>query len=286
MSLDLSRFKRDLIYTDQASAAEIRSSIDEIRQFDRQAELFLRTLKTVMIVAGLCTLISLCAFFPLAVFPGVVLALCALIYFLKKKLDLSNRRYELAMEVVNALGRDMPKEGQIKLKMDLTAPSGSHKKTETEKVRGWDVTYFEDPWLRLEGRFSDGTGYDISMLDRFQSRTKWARSRSGKSKKKSKTKSATVTSVKLFPKQKKYANLDQVTDQTNQLLKLPTWVKVKKVNAESDVLAVTTITSENWSVRRSDPNTKFDGPEIVFTSLLSLYQVLHASKLRTNNGND
>ena len=286
MSFDFNQFKRDLIYADQASIAEIRSSINEIREFDRKTESLLKFLKTVMSIAGLCTVFSLCAFFPLAVIPGCVLAICVVIYFQKKKLDLSNRRYELTMDVVNALSRDMPKEGQIKLKMDLTAPGGSHKKTESEKVQGWDVTYYEDPWLRLEGRFTDGTAYDISMNDRFQSRTKWARSSSGKSKKKSKTKSATVTSVKLFPKQTKYANLAKVTAQTNQLLKVPTWVKVKKVTSEPDALGVTTITSENWSVRRSDPETRFDGPEIVYTSLLSLYQVLHASKLRTSNGND
>ena len=278
MSFDLSQFKRDLVYSGQASAAEIRTSIDDIRKFDRETESFLKFLTTNMTVAGLCTVFSLCAFFPLAVLPGGVLVVCAVIYFRKQKLDLPNRRYEFTTEVVNALSRDMPKDGQIKFKMDLTPSNGTHKKTVSEKVRGWDVTYFEDPWLRLEGRFADGTAYDISMIDRFQSRTKWARSSSGKSKRKSKTKSATVTSVKLFPKQKKYANLGLVTDQTSQLLKLPTWVKVKKVNAEPDVLAVTTISSENWSVRRSDPKTKFDGPEIVFTSLLSLYQVLNASK--------
>ena len=286
MSFYFNQFKRDLIYSDQASIAEIRSSINEIREFDLKTESLLRFLAAVMSIAGVCTLFLLFAFFPLAVIPGIVLAICAVFYFQKKNLDLSNRRYELTIDVVNALSRDMPKEGQIKLKMDLTAPGNSHKKTASRKVQGWDVTYYEDPWLRLEGRFADGTAYDISMNDRFQSRTKWARSSSGKNKKKSKTKSATVTSVKLFPKQKKYANLAQVTAQTNQLLKLPTWVKVKKVKAEPDVLAVTTFTSENWSVRRTDPETKFDGPEIVYSSLLSLYQVLHVSKLRNSNGSD
>ncbi|MEI8019709.1 MAG: hypothetical protein WCH39_16005 [Schlesneria sp.] len=286
MSFDFNQFKRDLIYTDQASVADIRTSINEIREFDRKTESLLTFLITVMTVAGLCTLFSLFAFFPLAVIPGSVLAICAVFYFQKKKQDLLNRRYELTMDVVNALSRDMPKEGQIKLKMDLTAPDCTDKKTASEKVYGWDVTYFEDPWLRLEGRFTDGTAYDISMNDRFQSRTKWARSSSGKSKKKSKTKLATVTSVKLFPKQKKYVSLAKVTAQTNQLLKLPTWVRIKKVSAEPDLLAVTTVTSEKWSVRRSDPTTTFDGPEIIYTSLLSLYQVLHESKLRTPNGND
>jgi hypothetical protein len=286
MPVDLAQFKRGLIYQDQASSASVSESLKQIREFDHGSEGVNRYVSLAIgfafvigLISGICILImGLIFLLPVPIVCGVV-AVAAIIYGqLIRKYDLQNRRYELVQELTGMLSRDMAKDAVFDLILDLAPPNESRKQTAKDKVNGWDVTYFVDPWLKLGGRFLDGTAFEIAMIDRVQDRRKWTRTPRGKSKHKSKTKTATIASVSLFPKQKKYSNLGQVTDRTPQLLKLPNWVRVKKVSADAEKLMVAVSTSEEWAVRKNDSNVEYDGTEVVITMLLSLYQVLNTAK--------
>lgn len=288
MPFDIVQFKRALVYDGQVSPAELKASLQEIREIDSGSERVKRMTAWIMILSVLAGIGLWVGFIVTKQkIPGLVLAAlgCGLVFviamfyrLMKGKYDLPNRRYELVHDLAGMLGRDMAKDAAFDLKLDLARANDSRKKTGQDKVGLWDVTYYQDPWLSLSGRLVDGTAFEISMLDRVQMRKRWARSSSGKNKLKTKSKSATLASVNLFPKQKKYSNLPQVVDRTPLMLKLPRWCQVKKLTANPERLMVTTVTSEEWSVRRCDPKTQYCGTEAVTTMLLSLYQVLHTSK--------
>lgn len=285
MTDSLTQFKSTLVYEAAIGAQQLQADLQEIREFDRQAESRVRKYK----ILAWSSLVSLCLsawlgfmtnhVFLLTIAGLSLLALClgVVLYWTNAKFDLANRRYELLGELVRLLGRDMARDALFDVKLDLTAADSARKKSGTGTAGTWKVTYFTDPWLALSGRLADGTAFQIGLVDRFQNRSKWKRSSSGKHKRKTKTKSSTQTSVRLYPKAKRYADLPKVVDEAENYLQLPAWVGLKKLEATADELALTTFTKEGWSVRRLDPGTAHDGVEMVGTMLLSLYQVLHAS---------
>ena len=286
MAIDLTQFKRSHCCQGTATAAEITETLKQIRQFDAKSEGSRRLMRWMMlfsfllIIAGVGGGIALTnpILFFVALGAGIVFVLLIIVHTSTGKNDLPNRRYELLEDVIGVVRRDMPKDAPLNVSLDLAPPHAKRKKTRQDKVKDWNVTYYDDPWLKLSGKFADGTDFEIAMLERYQARKKWARSRSGKSKLKTKSKSATLTSVNIYPKQKKYANLSQVANQIRAHVQLPQWSRVKKAEVDSKSLKLTSVTTVAWSVKRTDPKTEFDGKHLVVLSLLSLYQVLNVSK--------
>ena len=285
MSVDLAQFKRKFVYQGNATLQEIDSAMDQLREFDRSVEQtnrFVNWLTGLSFLAGIGCVVG--AFLgqswlvPIAVGAGVVFAVGMIYGAMSSKYDLQNRRYQLLQIVISLLSRDMPKDARFDVTLDLAPPNEKRKKVGSSQVGEWKVTHYHDPWLKLRGRLVDGTKFDIVMAERFQARKKWKRSRSGKSKLKTKSKSATVASVSLVPKQKNYRRLADVAPQANDFLSLPYWVNVKKISATPERLSVVTSTTEDWTIRRHDPKSQFDGSDIVVTMLLSLFQVLHESR--------
>jgi hypothetical protein len=286
MALDLAQFKRTLCCQGQATAGEVAAAVQEIRAFDAQAEQRGRMFRWTMLLAGLGTIASFlfltpvapAAAVPAAAVCGCVLIGAIIVWSQNRRFDLANRRYELLEELARLLGRDMPQGAPLTVSLDLAPPNDARKKTGEGTVRDWKVTHFADPWLKLSGRLADGTAFNIALVERYQARKKWARSRSGKSKLKSKTKIATLATISLFPKQKRYGNHEQLADRMPQFIRVPAWARVKKVSANAGALRLTTITGENWAVGKANPKQPCDGAELLVLMLLSLYQVLHASK--------
>ena len=285
MAGELERFNSTLVYEAQAPAEQLQADLQQIREFDKRAEEKTRRYKYitfgsllfgigsfVLVIAlnkvGLLALVGVAVF---GLITGIVL------WVRGAKFNLANRRYELFGELARLLGRDMAKDAALTVALDMTPPNDARKKVNEGQAGDWKVKYFVDPWLKLGGRFADGTSFQITLIEKFQARGKWKRSRSGKNKYKTKTKSSTQAAVRLFPKLKRYENLPQVTDKAASLLRLPEWVTVKNMDATADELSLTACTTEAWSVRRHDPKTTHDGVEMVATMLLSLYQVLHSA---------
>jgi hypothetical protein len=292
MAGGLAQFKSTLVYEALGSATALLADLEQIREFDRQSEVRLRMWKiltavsTLVLVGG--TALALAgAFGPkpggnilgaCVLFGGLGLVTGIVLWVRGARLDLADRRYELFGELTRLLSHDMEKDGQIAVALDLARTNDRRKKTGTGKVRDWNVDYYQDPWLRLRGRFLDGTKFQITIIEKLQARSKWKRSRSGKNKYKSKKKSSTLASVLLLPRAKRYQHLGKASYEARRLVRLPPWAQVKNLTAGEAELALTASTSQEWSVRRRDPLTTCDGVEWLGTMLLSLYQVLHMSK--------
>lgn len=286
MTGDLGRFKSTLVYDKQGPAETLMADVQSLREFDKQSEASVKTYKIITLVSVLAfaagigltilTASPLCLVVALA---GIVGAITGGVLWARgAKFDLANKRYELFGELVRLLSRDMAKDAPLTAALDLAPANDARKKVSEGEAGVWKVTYFVDPWLKLSGRFADGTSFQIALTEKFQARGKWKRSRSGKNKYKQKNKTTTQGCVRLFPKEKRYENLAKVTDKAESLLRLPPWVGVKKLDATAEELSLTTFTSENWGVRRQEPQTQYDGVELMAMMLLSMYQVLHASK--------
>ncbi|MFN0051233.1 MAG: hypothetical protein ACKV0T_03525, partial [Planctomycetales bacterium] len=193
MAAGLARFKSTLVYEAEAPAEQVLVDLQEIREFDQQSEARLRiwkilTLVSVLIVGpGSCLGVSQALgprysqgiFFTCLTVGGIGLITGIVLWVRGARLDLANRRYELCAELMRLLGRDMAKDAPLSVALDLARPNERRKKSDVGQVRDWKVTYFQDPWLRLRGKFADGTTFQITMIEKFQARSKWTRSRSG-----------------------------------------------------------------------------------------------------------
>ncbi len=292
MAADLGGFKRTLVYAAEGPAEQLFADVEEIRKFDRESEKRLRVWK--FLTAGSVLAIGLGLFFVISraigeersfqaflgcvTLGGVGLITGIVLWVRGSRFDLANRRYELFAALVEMLRRDMPKDATIAVALDLSRPTEKRKKTGTGKAGHWDVVYHQDPWLKLRGRFADGTTFQVAMIDKTQLRNRWKRSASGKNKRKTKTKAATVALVKLSPKAKRYPDLPRVAGEVRKLVRIPSWCEVKEATASAEELTLVTTTAAQWSVRGADPATKFDGFELVGAMFFSLYEALHLSK--------
>lgn len=278
MAGEFERFKSTLLYEAQAPAEQLLADLQEIREFDKRSEKKLRTYTILICVAIAVGVGGIALSSPVVIGIAAVGLVAAIVLRVRgSRFDLANRRFELFGELVRMLSRDMPNAAPISVALDLSRPNEKRKSVGTGTAGVWQVTYYIDPWLRLNGQFADGTTYRVALVEKFQSRTKSKRSSSGKTKVKTKTKSATQTTVRLCPKRKRFQNVAQGAERVESLLQLPEWVRVKGAMASEKALILSTVTGESWDVRRQNPQTSFDGVEMVARMLLSLYQVLNVS---------
>ena len=151
------------------------------------------------------------------------------------------------------------------------------------------MKYYEDPWLHLRGRLLDGTTYDLTVIERFQVRSRWKRGRSGKMKHKTKTKSATVVVLRLKPKAAKHAYLQRLASDARNAVQLPGWVQLRDLGVADGLLVLKVGTKTVWSVpdhpnkpskRGQAPKTEVphNGQQMTAMMFLSLYQVLNLSR--------
>lgn len=90
------------------------------------------------------------------------------------ELDFPNHRYQLLQRLLPVLKRDMKPKGAIGINLDLSAPDRRQKfitQMPHPRRRGWKIDFFEDPWLRLKGRFVDGTRFLLTLNQRHQIRS-------------------------------------------------------------------------------------------------------------------
>jgi hypothetical protein len=287
MAMGLAGFKGTRVYANRATPAQMLLDLRQLAAIDARCERC-RRIATWTLVAAILTLV-LAVIWPLPLdesikrMVGIGAAAFIVASILMRlwfgRTDFSNNRYMLFGELLRLLGRDMAREAEVQAELDLAPPNVKRKYSSQGQIRQWKVTNYRDPWLRLAGRFADGTSFQIEVCELFQVRARWAQSRSGKSKHKSKTKTATRVSVKLYPKAGKYGDLDVIRDRALAFLKIPSWLQLKRLETTAESLAIVTATKVPWSVRRIASETPYDGVEMVGRMMLSLYQMLHFSKL-------
>lgn len=283
---DVDKFRKNLIYERTGTTEEVLNDIAVIRQQDRIAE---ETRKKWGWIGGLGILaagalfligvnVEIMAMLGVSVAVGLF-AIGSLIYRSSLgAMDTEDRRYELVGRILPLLGTDIPSDAPLNVRIDLTTVDAGRKAKGEGKANGWKVKYFEDPWLDLKGQMADGTKFALQVTEKFQKRSKWKRSSSGKMKHKSKTKSATEMALALKVKPKRYPALEKVHEQAQGALQLPNVVNVKRMVTAPDALTVRVGLKSEWDCTRlGEPERGLDGSKLVLSLFMSLYQVLNLS---------
>ncbi len=216
MPVDLGRFNSTLVYSRRAPIDALLEDLAELRAFDGKQEKILTLLDNrwhgrldrcdrvdhpgqfVRCRTGIPRLVRDHRVFVVMTVVGFATR------WARSRLNLENRRYELAERIIRFLGRDSRPDAEVSLQLDLQRPNIKRKAVRNGQVGPWKVTYYTDPWLRLQGRLLDGTAYRLTAIEKHQLRSKTYRSRSGKMKSKSKTKSASELIVGVRVKSRRY----------------------------------------------------------------------------------
>lgn len=294
MTFDSAGFKSSLIYESQASSQDVVTAVESIREIDKANEPQQKLWGAVTIVALIAAVVVLIVGLAnnlgtfglvFAGFLGIFGVVAGFKWRAHKRLNFVDKRYELLAAMTRLLSRDIASDGTLNVRLDVTKPDQAHKFTHKGKAGTWNVKYYDDAWLSMSGKLLDGTGFQLVVSERFQQRSKWKRSSSGKMKHKTKTKSGTAATLRLKPKASKYVDLAKVNDDASQAIQLPYWVDSKGLQQNEGTFVLKTATRAEWEIPvKGGPAEEFNGTEMIAAMFLSLYQILNLSKAITKAG--
>ena len=301
----LEHFRSTRIYEGQLSLSEATEDLSYIEDLDTHAEKQTKKWTRIMIAVGVLGFFGV--FGELLRQMGVndqgatnflTVGLLVWLYFVRrshKKMDVVDRRYRLIHRTLKLLSSNINENELLNLTLNLNNPERKETQLpETEEIRGWTVKFYEEEWANVTGRFSDGTRFQFIAFEKFQRRTKWKTSRSGKSKRKSKSKSTSEFTINLKVKPSKYPHLEQLEKQGQRAVQLPVDLLLRRFQVKGNGLTLTTKTKAAWDIedQRNPPSNvgntnlgrkSFDAVEAVASMFLSLYQVLNFSRKIAKN---
>jgi hypothetical protein len=285
-SLNENVFKKTLQYQSSATVKSVLNDFEYFQQFDQEQEKKWRTwgmicgAGVVLILSGL--FLCILEYMPLGIgvmFVGSVVAIAAGInYRINKRLDLEDKRYELASGVLQLLKTDTAEDSTINVALDFNPHNHKDKFVRSGKVGYWSAKFYLDKWLEIQGRFVDGTKFSLTFLEKQQDRHRTKRSASGKIKHKYKTKNASEVIVSLKIKNKRYPHLENLIKDLNKSVQLPPWVELKSVATEGGALTIRSVTKNSWGAGKEAKEK--DGVNWVAMKFLSLYKLLNDAKVK------
>ena len=299
MESAVDQVKRRKVYTASATASDIIADVSSLREMDKQAEQELRT-GMILVVAGL-TIAVLSGIFlvttmdtrdagalpMLGIGLGALLLIGGFVYrSIVGGANLDDRRYELLVASLDMLRRDMAETSTVDVHLDFRSPTDRSKYTHKGSIGYWNVSFYRDPWLSLQGRLMDGTSFLLNVDELTQKRGRWKRSRSGKNKYKSKTKTATVAALQLKPKPHKYPQLDTLAEAATSHIQIPDWCELKKSSVSANGIAMKVGAKVDWGVVTENFKTTYNGAQMVAMMFLSLYRTLNQSRQLRKSGGD
>jgi hypothetical protein len=191
------------------------------------------------------------------------------------RLDLENRRYELASRIIDMLDRDIPADSDATLRIDLAPADAPQKVTSGEEKDGWNVAFFSDPWLSISTALADGTRVSLELCEKLRVRQRWARSASGRQKHKLKKRSILVATLLLKHKQ---ALAGGQAPRAAETVRLPPQVVCKALELSPKGGYLRVLTQETWDAGAQ--KGLFDASQLIAMMFLSLYQAMRAPSKR------
>ncbi|PHR96530.1 MAG: hypothetical protein COA78_28690 [Blastopirellula sp.] len=281
-SLNENVFKKTLQYQSNATVKSVLNDFEYFQQFDKEQEKKCLTwgmicgAGVVLAVAGILLCFNEQTSFgiPVIVVGAVVAIAAGINYQINKRLDLENKRYELASGVLQLLKTDMAEDSTINVALDFNPHNHKAKFVRSGKVGYWNAKFYLDKWLEIQGRFVDGTKFSLTFIEKQQDRHRTKRSASGKTKHKYKTKNASEVIVSLKIKNKRYPHLESLINDLNKSVQLPPWVELKSVVTDGDALTIRSVTKNSWGSKDKD------GVNWVALKFLSLYKLLNDAKVK------
>ncbi|HEX5747561.1 MAG TPA: hypothetical protein VFZ09_15045 [Archangium sp.] len=301
MAVDVEQFRKERIYRAQAPCTQVSEELQHLGDLDRvheKKELRTHSVGVLSMIGSLPV-----GFIGLAMsdeesgpslllWMGVLMFFGGLVSFLMskryKRLNLENRRYELASRVVGLLRADMAPEEPVTLELDLREDSHPDKyQNESRTPSGWKVRHYLDPWLSLQARLLDGTHLRLEMTERLQLRSRTKTNARGKTKYQNKRLSDAFLRVRLRVKPERYQHLGRIGSRAQGAVQVMTGTQLEDLTVEADRVDMTLYLGNPWSAGnepRPNPETRSTGPtplngqRVVATALLSLYQILNLSR--------
>jgi len=282
MAIDIQQFRREGCYQAKDSPQAILADMTVIRGLDATAESkqgLWGWLSVLFLVVGI-----------IALFvggPGPIIGLIFLVGFGvalfvrsgHKSSNVENRRYELVAGLLPLLEADMNPDALIDISLDLRELEDGAKLDRTDELGRTTERYYVDPWLKISGRFLDGTSFQIGFLDRMRVRHVVKYSASGKRKSKTKRKAKLSIVVQLKVKPDRYPALSHVVDGSKGAVQIPPGCVVLGLKSNGPSLSLKVEPPEYWDAEvPGEPAADPSGANIIAMMMLSLYQVLTLAK--------
>ncbi|WP_228559578.1 MULTISPECIES: hypothetical protein [unclassified Myxococcus] len=295
MAFNIDRFREERVYRCTGPIRELREDLERLRLLDMGVEQSRRKWRK---SAWVCLAATVVVFIyrmtldegledalalRLTLWPGLVMLAgtvgCFVVYLRFRRLDLENRRYTLASQVIHRLRRDIGPDASVRLELDFTPADSSEKLLGKHTTpSGWKAENFSDPWFTLQTRLLDGTHLRIAMVQRLMKRSRTRRSASGKYKTKHRQDSWALLQVQLRVKAARHQDLALLEPEARQAMRLPEDVAVDKLQLGEDRMFLRTLVEKDWDAGPNVQGDAVDAPKTVVMMLLSLYQVLNSSR--------
>lgn len=252
--MDLSAFKRTLVYERSAPVVAVRDDLAVVRGMDDVAE---RRQVQGALGCSVTLVAAIAAFAWVAATEGAVEAWVALgltvavavvaeLWVLSgRKVDVPNRRYELVDQLLVLLAHDLEPTAEVGLRLDLR-----------EAV--------EDAWLRLRVRLQDGTSLTVEARDLPPTGDALP----------------STFAVELRPEANRYHHLATLGRTADEVVHLPDGVELGLLEIDDQRLRLEVTTTGHWQATPPDPaaapeGEAPEGAEVLALALLSLYHVLN-----------
>lgn len=282
LSAEVKAHFKDQVYSHRAPPETIRRHLDEIVAYDAFVNAQLSKWGTFGCVGALAALG--CFFAGAAMLPspigkglwglggGVLIfaVVAGIKYSSWNTVDLDDDRLAFVKSVLEALRRDMGKDADMEVHFDFDDPTRDSKKTGSGKIGPWSVTYYENNWLLIEGRFLDKTSFRITLLEKIQERSRWKTNARGKTKHKFKTKVAKLFGVQLRPSTRKYGTPERLNETLKKAVKLPPGASCRKLSGDEKKMGL--------EVQLKGDTDNKASLAVLFGMLLSCYQALNLGR--------
>ncbi|WNG55372.1 hypothetical protein F0U59_11720 [Archangium gephyra] len=297
MAVDVDQFSNEPIYRATVPCPQVLEDLQQLEKIDalREKQQARATkVGTLTLAAGvLCLFVGFMVMdgegvgMPLT-WAGTALTLVGIGAFIVRarhqRLNLENRRYELASRLVGLLQADIAPDEPVTLELDLRPATHADKYQNESKTRsGWNVKHYLDTWLSLQGRLLDGTHFRVEMTERTQERKRTKTNVRGKTKYQSKQKSDALLRVRLRVKPERYQHLERFGARAKGAMQLLKGTQLKDLTVEADRVDMTLHLASPWAAGEEPPPSgtgpaPLNGQRVVAMALLSLYQLLNLSR--------
>ncbi|MCP3143089.1 hypothetical protein [Pyxidicoccus xibeiensis] len=292
MAFDFDRVRSERFYRSTAPVAEVMADLDRLRHLDTEAKKARAAWKdrsfTLAFAGPGLLVVSLVLYVSK---PGIVagtgLTLGGVLIFglflslfrvlRLKMVDLEERRYALALRVLQRLSEDIGPDEPVTLELDLHLTMDARNRTARGTSGAWKTEHFVNRWLSFQARLRDGTHLRLGMEQRAQHRVRERRNPRGRLKIKRKNKGTALIDVQLRVKPERHPGLARLGQDARKVVKLPPGVALARLEVTDDRLSLRSRMEDGWEAKPRMRNASLDAPRTVVMMLLSLYQVLNYS---------
>ncbi|MBD0336778.1 MAG: hypothetical protein ICV62_14915 [Cyanobacteria bacterium Co-bin13] len=278
MAIDIKTLRQQPVYQASTPAAALLDELNSLTLVDAEVEQKLKT-ANILLWSGIA--VAFVSVFLFAVVIGFIMLPVGLGLAIwggisrqrLVKINIPNYRYELLIQVLQMLLRDMDPDQPVDVKLGLTPAERPEKKIDTiphpSRAR-WNIDRYVDPWLELSSELLDGTRFTLSATELFQSHHGWKRSRSGKQKHKRKPKpKGQVLNLQLAFSRRKYSAVTQLSD-LQTAIQLPATARLKALENRDNKIML--------EVKSAPPPVADGLYETISLMFLSVYQILNLSR--------